>query len=305
MPSKISWTDETWNVVVGCTKCSPGCKYCYAERMAFRLACMGQEKYQKVIRGRGTLEEDCKPEWTGEIYCDESVLNKPLRWKKPRRIFVVSMGDLFHGAVPFGFIHKVLRVIEQCEQHTFQILTKRPKIAYDFFGGTNGAGLSAPPLPNLWLGITAENQKAAYERIPILLQIPAAIHFVSIEPMLGWIELWKSNRLKTHNFLKQDGLVEKEQLCGAFGEISQVNITVKTGKLDWVIIGCESINGKAGRFQDGFNEAAINLVGQCKAAGVSPFVKQVSYKGKVLKRNPDGTYPKGWSEELQVQECPG
>ena len=300
MPTKIPYCDEVLEVTGGCTKCASGCQHCWAIKEVWRMA------HNPLLgdKWKGLVEKTPQGlSWTGKIKCFEDVLQIPLKRKKPTTYFIDSKADLFYGAVPFGFIHKVLRVIEQCEQHTFQILTKRPKIAYDFFGGTNGAGLSAPPLPNLWLGITAENQKAAYERIPILLQIPAAIHFVSIEPMLGWIELWKSNRLKTHNFLKQDGLVEKEQLCGAFGEISQVNITVKTGKLDWVIIGCESINGKAGRFQDGFNEAAINLVGQCKAAGVSPFVKQVSYKGKVLKRNPDGTYPKGWSEELQVQEC--
>ncbi|MEE9302884.1 MAG: phage Gp37/Gp68 family protein [Thiotrichaceae bacterium] len=183
MGTKIEWCEETWNPISGCTKVSEGCQNCYAEKMAGRIAAMldhkAAHKYASVVTSKG--------KWSGEIYCDEKALDKPLHWRKPRRIFVCSMSDLFHHSVPFEFIEKVLRVIEQCDQHTFLVLTKRPKVAYDLFGGISGAGLSAPPLKNLWLGVTAENQKRADERIPILLQIPAAKRFVSIEPCLSKI----------------------------------------------------------------------------------------------------------------------
>ena len=122
--SKIEWTNATWNPVVGCTKVSEGCKNCYAEKMAGRIATMSNKaamKYAKVVTHKG--------KWSGEIYCDESVLDKPLHWRKPRMIFVCSMGDLFHKDVPFEFIDKVMAIISLCPQHTFQILTKRPEIA--------------------------------------------------------------------------------------------------------------------------------------------------------------------------------
>lgn len=126
MSTKIEWTDETWQPVVGCSKVSIGCAECYAERMAYRLACMGQKKYQAVISTDGGV-------WNGKIFCDESVLDKPLHWKKPRMIFVCSMSDLFHPSVPFEFIDKVMAVIALCPQHQFQLLSKRPEIALKYF----------------------------------------------------------------------------------------------------------------------------------------------------------------------------
>ena len=132
--TKIAWTEETWNPVVGCTKVSDGCKFCYAERMANRLAAMGQEKYQRVIE---SVQEELWGEnvvntpkvwyegWSGDIFCDESALDIPLKRKKPTVYFVCSMGDLFHKDVPFEFIDKVVDVFEKCPQHTGQLLTKR------------------------------------------------------------------------------------------------------------------------------------------------------------------------------------
>lgn len=179
MPSKIEWTDEVWNPIVGCTKCSPGCLNCYAERFACRLAYMGQEKYQKVT---GYINE--WTHWLGNVYCDKLVLDQPLHWKKPRRIFVCSMSDLFHPKVPFEYIIKVLRIIEQCPQHIFLILTKRPEIAFDFYGGTSGFGLSPPPLLNVHLGVSISNPNEMWKATE-LSRIPAAVRWISFEPLLA------------------------------------------------------------------------------------------------------------------------
>lgn len=281
--TKIEWSEMSWNPVIGCSKVSAGCLNCYAEKMAYRLWCMGSGVYGSVL-------DINTNKWSGEIFCrDKKTLEIPLHWRKPRRIFVCSMGDLFHEAVPFEYVEKVLRVIERCKQHTFQMLTKRPKIAYDFFGGTSGAGLSAPPLSNLWLGVSVENQKAADERIPILLQIPAAVRFVSVEPMLGPVELrciiGDPRRRCVYDCLRgtvatEAGVIE-DKVCGS---------------IDWVIIGCES----GPKRRECKLEWVRDLVEQCKAANVPVFVKQLSINGKVehdIKKFPEWArlreYPKG------------
>ncbi|GAG84232.1 unnamed protein product, partial [marine sediment metagenome] len=224
MPTKIEWTDETWNVVVGCTKCGIGCENCYAERMAVRLSAMGQEKYQRVITAKAHSRRG-EQKWTGGIFCDKKVLNKPLHWKKPRRIFVVSMGDLFHEKVPFEFIKQVRNIAIKCPQHTLQFLTKRVSQMLRFtqwLAGHDDISIAEWPR-NCWLGVSISTQAEADEKIPILLQIPAAVRFVSYEPLL--------ERILVPFYLESKGI-------------------------GWGIVGCESINGKAGRFQDGFVEAA-------------------------------------------------
>lgn len=183
--TKIEWTNHTINPVVGCSKASPGCLSCYGERMAWRLKCMGHEKYQAVVDANG---------WTGKIGYDMSVFEKLP--KKPSHIFVCSMGDLFHKDVPFQEILTIFDIMHQCPQHTFMILTKRPQRMLEFcskYGlmpdrlGLTGSGQTWPE--NVWCGVSAENQERANERIPVLLQIPSPIKFVSIEPMLGPIDL--------------------------------------------------------------------------------------------------------------------
>ena len=166
MPSQIEWTDETWNPVTGCTPVSEGCKNCYAARMAKRLA--GRAGYPKDDPFRVTRHADKQDD--------------PLHWRKPRRVFVCSMGDLFHEDVPDAFIYRVLEVILLTPRHTYQMLTKRPGRMAAVLGGYEA-------IPNLWLGVTAENQQTADERIPLLLQTPAAVRFVSIGPMLGPIDV--------------------------------------------------------------------------------------------------------------------
>jgi len=159
--SSIEWTEATWNPVTGCTKISPGCKHCYAERMAKRLRAMGQARYRNGFRL--TLQPD--------------VVETPLRWKRPRMIFVNSMSDLFHKDVPRDFIRQVFDVMQRASQHTFQVLTKRPERAARLAG-------DLPWPKNVWMGTSVET--ASYTaRIGELAKIPATIRFLSLEPLLG------------------------------------------------------------------------------------------------------------------------
>jgi len=164
--SAIEWTDATWNPVTGCTKVSPGCKFCYAERITQR-------------RGADFSEV--------ALHADR--LDQPLHWRQPRRVFVNSMSDLFHEDVPLKFIWGVLGMVVKAPQHMYQILTKRAyrmrEIVTDWYDDTK----VVQPFPNLWFGVSAEDQYRANERIPLLLQTPAAIRFVSLEPLLGPIDL--------------------------------------------------------------------------------------------------------------------
>jgi len=216
MPTSIEWTDETWNPVTGCTKVSAGCKHCYAERLWPRMSAPGQP-----YEGRSFQDVACHPER----------LEQPFRWRKPRRIFVNSMSDLFHESVPFDFIAAVFCVMAANPRHEFQVLTKRPERMQAFFAWVDDyrrdhaliPGLEAResavfkrflgkwtgwkrlpmvrwknqkerlqwewPFRNVWLGVSVENESAAVERIPPLLQTPAARRFVSVEPLLGPVDL--------------------------------------------------------------------------------------------------------------------
>ncbi len=161
--SKIEWTESTWNPVTGCRKISAGCKNCYAERMAKRLKAMGKELY------RNGFEPTLHPE----------VVERPLRWKKPRIIFVNSMSDLFMKDVPFEFIQTVFDVMNRAERHIFQVLTKRPHIAARYANRLSWTD-------NIWMGTTIENEKVV-NRIKHLQKIPAKIRFLSVEPLISEI----------------------------------------------------------------------------------------------------------------------
>ena len=159
--SSIEWTESTWNPVTGCTKVSSGCAHCYAERMAFRLQAMGQANYKNGFR----------------VTTHEHALALPLRWRKPQTIFVNSMSDLFHEDVPLDFIRRIFAVMEEAFWHRFQVLTKRSSRLAEL----------APILPwpeNVWIGVTVENNDCTY-RIDHLRQVPAALRFLSLEPLLG------------------------------------------------------------------------------------------------------------------------
>jgi protein gp37 len=170
--TSIEWTDATWNPVAGCTIISPGCTNCYAMRFAARLEAMGTAKYHSLTRKSGS-----RMIWTGAVFLDRSSLEVPLRWSKPRMVFVNSMSDLFHENVPTSFIAEVWDVMARSPRHTFQILTKRAERMADL-------SQSLSLLPNVWLGPSVEN--ADYlERLDALRRTRAAVRFVSFEPLLG------------------------------------------------------------------------------------------------------------------------
>lgn len=173
--SDIEWTDATWNPVTGCTMVSTGCTNCYAMRMAARLQAMHHPSYDEVTRKSGGRHV-----WTGNVHLNWAALETPLGWRKSRMIFVNSMSDLFQESVPFNFVAEVWEVMRRAHWHVFQILTKRPDRMQRFVGGA----ASDEPLRNVWLGTSVENAESV-GRIDILRGIPAAVRFISFEPLIG------------------------------------------------------------------------------------------------------------------------
>lgn len=174
--SAIEWTDVTWNPVAGCTVISPGCTNCYAMRMAARLEAIGVEKYNGTTRKSGG-----RAVWTGSVKIDENALDAPLRWRSPRMVFVNSMSDLFHERVSFDAIEKVWAIMEQASIHHFQVLTKRPERMAAFLQRRGAAA------PNIWVGTSVENEDYLH-RLDEIRHVPAAIRFVSFEPLLARIK---------------------------------------------------------------------------------------------------------------------
>lgn len=264
--TKIEWAESTWNPITGCTKISPGCKNCYAERMAKRLA--GRFGYPEYDPFAVTLHRD--------------KFELP-NWRKPRMVFVCSMGDLFHEDVTIGALTHVLDVIGQHPRHTFLILTKRPERIWPMFSGKHPASnkpdgpstwrymSEGTIIPNVWLGVTAENQEQADKRIPVLLQIPAVKRFVSIEPMLGPVDL--SDKLGDWTNCPE---------CGRGVAIDEDGLCVSCGAdayhwgLDWVILGGET--GPGWRNMD--PQWARDVRDQCNAAGVPFFMKKTAGGGQ-------------------------
>jgi protein gp37 len=220
--TKIEWTDTVWNPITGCTPISAGCEKCYAKRMANRL------------RGRFGYPE--KEPFNIAIHKDR--FNDPINLRGNKKIFVCSMSDLFHKDVPYEAIRTMFQIMAYCKNHTFQILTKRPDRTKDIIDGfiregdfTDISGTPVKfPINNVWFGVTAENQEMADVRIPILLQIPATVRFVSCEPMLGRIDLTK---------IHYDNTVEINSLTGDHGVIRPL-AGKSDNKLHWVICGPET-----------------------------------------------------------------
>lgn len=304
--TSIELTESVWNPVRGCSMVSPGCKHCYAMRQAHRFSGEGHP-YEGLteITGMG-------PRWTGRARFVQDMLAAPLHWKKPRRIFLNSMSDLFHGDITNEQIASVFGVMAACQQHTFQVLTKRPKRMlewYDWYEGHSGAGAStyaaamqaasmlnsaavrrldaateAPwPLPNVWLGVSVESQAAADERIPLLLQTPAAVRWVSAEPLLDDINL-------------QHVMINNAPSPPFFGNALHEYRGFEH-RIDWVVCGCESGPGARPMNIDW----ARSLRDQCVAAGVPFFLKQATIDGELVKMpNLDG---KVWAQMPEVKSC--
>jgi protein gp37 len=256
----IEWTEATWNPVTGCAKVSQGCKNCYALREWPRMAAAKHTVYF----GREFTDVQCHPER----------LDQPLRWRRPRRIFVNSMSDLFHADVPDEFIDRVFAIMGLCfameRGHTFQVLTKRTDRMRQYLSnpdtvwmvtramkalGPELPGENSPPtwpLPNVWLGVSVEDQETADERIPLLLDTPAAVRWISAEPLLGPVDLLATPA--------------GDILCRCGGCMEMTRDT----RLDWVIVGGES--GPKARPMS--PDWARGLRDQCAAAGVPFMFKQ-------------------------------
>lgn len=171
--TKIEWADRVWNTITGCSKVSAGCDNCYAEKLTERLQSMCALKYKQGFN---------------VVVCHDRLLNQPNNWKKPTTVFVNSMSDTFHEKVPFEFIDSMFNVMVNNPQHRFLLLTKRPDRALEYIDRHSPKGMPRHA-PNIWIGVTAEDQTAADIRIPTLLKMPAAVRFVSVEPMIGPVNI--------------------------------------------------------------------------------------------------------------------
>lgn len=328
----IGWCDRTWNPLRGCSLVSPGCTHCYAMRQAHRMAGPGQP-YAGLTRMTAH-----GPVWTGAVRLAEDALDEPLRWRTPRRVFVNSMSDPFHEDVPDEWIDRVFAVMALARQHTFQVLTKRPERmrAYlkrhdvglrwawtsrpianaalrDWPTSDDAVGWTRSGLPNVWLGVSVEDQATADARVPLLLQTPAAVRFVSYEPVLGAVDLTRLHgNLGDSVDVVVDALGRRMAAAWAGRATERLDHAIKTG-LDWVIVGGES--GPGARPCD---VAWIRgVVRQCSGAGVPCYVKQLggyaildprydrSLAGWTRKlRDRKGADMAEWPEDLRVREFP-
>lgn len=349
--TKIQWTEETWNPIVGCSVVSPGCTNCYAMRMAWRLA-----HNPATPQYHGTVEMvNGKPVWTGMInQASDATLTAPLHCGKPTTWFVNSMSDLFHEGILDEEIDLIFAVMALCPQHQFQVLTKRParmraycstadrslylwdvadQLAYENNLSENHPGdnylragnRAAPwPLSNVWLGISAEDQRRADERIPLLLATPAAVRFVSLEPLLGPIDIgrwlaidWRcsfcreyfSGRHKTicPSCGKEGGWCGSHAFNGRHYPRGPIAPSQRGSGLDWVIAGGESGPGA----RPCRVEWIRAVVAQCQAASVPVFVKQLgsdpiwnNIEGPLSLVSRKGGDPSEWPADLRIREMP-
>jgi protein gp37 len=279
----IEWTQrpgtvgETWNPTTGCNKVDRGCKNCYAEVMHRRLQAMGQAKYAKDFLD-GAVEQD-------------DTLNIPMRWTKPRTVFVNSMSDLFHEHVSFEFITEVMQVIQLTPQHTYLVLTKRPEVAQRYWTHMD---LTTPggwrPPTNLWMGTSAHDQASAVKRLPALLSLKGVLHFLSYEPAVGALDLTKLVIQESplyrvvHDGLKGWMMLQKKKE-------GWTDLMAHGGlRLDWVIMG-----GESGPKADPMHPAwARAMRDQCKEAGVPFFFKQWGLWQPI-------TYRQGDAQEIYIK----
>lgn len=294
MSTTIEWTDKTWNPTVGCSRVSAGCDHCYAMGVAHRAMQPAHEGLTKL-----RPKDAARPgvDWTGEVRLLPERLGEPLRWRKPARVFVDSMSDLFHPSVPFEFVAAVLGVMAATPHLTYQVLTKRPERAREFFAHTFGLESAEEtiareaesrgviwdsrardihlypmmpsnieqrrawvwPLPNVWLGTSVEEQASADRRIPELLQCPAALRFVSYEPALGPVDFDYAIDSRERD------IDHRKPEDGPWFSVP-VGVT-----LDWIIVGGES--GAKARYFD--IRWARSVIQQTRGTGCRVFVKQL------------------------------
>lgn len=332
--TSIQWADSTWNPIVGCSVVSPGCKRCYAMREAYRFG------FNKKLPQYAGLTEMTKggPVWTGKVAeAGDRILTAPLRWKRPRKIFVNSMGDLFHESITDEQIDKVYAVMAMCPQHKFLILTKRPDRQRDYLvkrmagdgmpwaeaadAVADAAGIKdhpvvlepgQMPLPNVWNGTSVEDQTRAEERLPHLVETPSAVLWVSAEPMLGGLDLRKWMWPVHPQWPMKYRTPEEAIADGA--EVTyhrQALVAASRRFIKWVVIGGES--GSGARY---FHiPDARRLITQCRRSGTAVYVKQLGARPHEYNRATLGPLPialkhkKGgdpdeWPEDLRVREYP-
>lgn len=269
--TRIEWTDMTWNPIRpvgggwGCTKISPGCTHCYAETLNRRFG------NRRTFSGK----------WEFRLLDQELV--KPLHLRKPQRIFVMDMGDLFHEEIPDRLIDRVFDVILQSNRNTYQILTKRPERMCEFLSSA-----SHWPINHVWLGVSAEDQQRANERVPVLLEIPASVHFASCEPLLGPVDLTAIQ--KARNGYKYDSLRGED----GFWTSSTVRIQSGKPRLNLVIVGGES--GPKARPMH--YDWVRGIRDQCHDAGIPLLVKQMGRHPN--KKSELGDIP----SDLRIREFP-
>ena len=329
----IEWTDASWTPIRAraleiqrdgsgkerlgwhCEHVSEACRNCYAEAINRRLGTGFDFKPGTLRSGRGGRDRP-------ELFLDDTMLTVPLRWRRPRRIFVCSMTDLFAAFVPDEWIDRIFAVMALCPQHTFQVLTKRAERMRNYLTANTGAwdtghacgrvaeivermrtdnrpvgplphrepGERWWPLPNVWLGVSAERQKEADERIPPLLATPAAVRFVSAEPLLGPIDF-------TRYLHDSDCRQFEFGICTCHDP--------REVRLDWIIVG-----GESGPNARPFDTAwAASIVEQCRAAGVACFVKQlgahvIQGSERRIKRDRKGGDMSEWPHDLRIREFP-
>lgn len=295
--TKIEWTDATWNPITGCSVVSPGCTNCYAMKLA------GTRLQHHPSRAGLTRETKAGPVWNGTVRFNEEWLTQPLAWKRPRMVFVCAHSDLGHPDIPVKWLARVFAVMLLGRHHTYQVLTKRPERLREWLSdpettgriarmavsmmadgvptsseaasqitctpdpgwqfGQKPTGLAQWPLPNVWLGVSAEDQKRADERVPELLRTPAEIRFVSAEPLLGWIDF--TNIGSSTNISARLGI---NALTGDVVRVRQAHTQGSWPKLDWIIVGGE--NGPRPMQA----EWAQQIRDQCADAGTAFFFKQ-------------------------------
>lgn len=313
--TSIEWSDRSWNPVSGCSHVSEGCRNCYAERVFPRVYGMDRETVptpadgiipENYIRPESVTGHWKRPRKFSDVRCHSDRLDQPLRIKKPQKIFVNSMSDLFHEDVPDAFIVEVFKVAAMTPWHTYQVLTKRPARMQKFLAGSEqeiivplkqlqliggvaskavfGAldragrmeGVWRWPLPNVWLGVSVEDQKTADERIPLLLETPAAVRWISVEPLLGPVDLVNFFWRPDPHGAPSDFLHREE--------------------LQWVVVGGES-GPRARVMEEGW---AYTIMEQCRMAGVPFFMKQLSQA--TLKSGFKDIH--NFPEHLRVREFP-
>ena len=295
MSTKIQWCDEVWNPIVGCSKISAGCERCYAASAAKTARLQQFPQYQKV------------KDWNGTVEFVPSQLEKPYKWKKGKRIFVGSMADIFHENVPFKWLEEIMAMIEETAQHTYQILTKRPERMIDFFDwysarcSDESIGDIKWRMPdNIWLGVSCENQAMADKRIPLLLEIPAKVRFLSCEPLLEPINLSKFLPIEWSEIAED--WIESWPGIGSYSASDYPN---------WVITGGESGASARPCHVDWIRDIAS----QCQSAKVAIFIKQLGSNAIATRSDNTGNYKlklqdrKGsdileWFDDLRLQQFP-